>query len=107
MAETHGTDAWSGLLADAREALANLRADDLELLAFRAEKMLEPPVKAEPPSHEGGGLAGRKLAKLEKEHRLLGDLLRATDDNLQVLHRLRGCIRGHASSRGVNARWVR
>lgn len=66
----------AGLLAETRAALAYLRADELEALATRAEELLASCSKLNPHS-----------ATLPREHRLLGDLLAATGENLRVLRR--------------------
>ena len=79
-----------GLLAETRAALANLRADDLEDLAARAEAILSTSSPSVP-----------NPAAL-REHRLLGDLLDATGENLRVLRRLRNL----ASTEG-SSRWAR
>jgi len=50
-----------------------------------------------PPDWSCGGRNGAsraERAKVAREHRLLGDLLRATDKNLQVLRRLEGRLHG-------------
>jgi hypothetical protein len=77
-------EAWEELLAATRQALSTLRAEELEELASRAEKMLE---ETAPTTTAQAGL--------KAEQRLLGDLLSATDRNLQVLRRL--CARKNAS----------
>jgi hypothetical protein len=99
MAEMTGTDGWRGLIAETRQALAALRVDELEALAARAEAMLaECGVASTVEAEERAGLAA--------EHRLLGDLLRATDGNLAVLRRL-GFGAGAGGRAEGGRRWVR
>ena len=93
-----GGEALVDLLAATREALATLRADELEALAARAEAMLERSRTA----GAGGALPERVRAGAAAEHRRLGDLLMASDRNLQVLRRL---YRRDAG--GETLRWVR
>jgi hypothetical protein len=77
----------AGLLAETRAALAHLRVDELEELAIRAEAMLA--------TFHGPTLNPVAL----REHRLLGDLLNATSENLRVLRRTCGSAEG-------NSRWA-
>jgi hypothetical protein len=116
MAEMAGKDSWSGLLEETRQALATLRAEDLEELAARAERMFDAAAGLESRRRQGPGIRGVERAKVAREHRLLGDLLLATDKNLQVLRRLDGRLhdgrlhegRLHERARagGGNERWV-
>lgn len=92
-----GPSEWSVLLRQTRFALSTLRADELEDLAVRAERMLKLPSECSN-RHEIGD-----SANASHEHRLLGDLLAATDSNLQVLRRLRS--RSHAPGAGLP--WAR
>ena len=94
-----GTDAWCGLIAETRQALAHLRVEDLEMLAEQAEAML-----AECGGVDGIGaqIDGEDRAGLAAGHRLLGDLLRATDANLELLRRLRSGVRAEGGRQ-----WVR
>lgn len=90
MAERPGTDGWSGLLAETRQALAGLRAEELEELAARAECMWmavagEDWIRQRIPRPQA-----QETVRLARQHRLLGDLLAATERNLKVLRRLRG-----------------
>jgi hypothetical protein len=89
-------EAWEELLAATRQALSALRAEDLEELAERAEKMLE---ETEPRTTAQAGL--------KAEQRLLGDLLSATDRNMQVLRRV--CARKSANLEAEDGHraWVR
>jgi hypothetical protein len=122
VAEMARTDAWSGLLEETRRALSTLRAEDLEELARRAQTMFQqaeekqarqqgPPLSSpgiSPPGNSTSGVSPRGIspdewAKLSAEHRLLGDLLQATEKNLRVLRRLRDRSR---SGEG-NTPWVR
>ena len=79
----HGTDAWEELLTATRHALSILHAEELEGLATHAETMFE-----------GAAPRGTERDRLRKGHSLLGDLLSATDQNLQVLRRV--CARKSA-----------
>jgi hypothetical protein len=112
VAEMARTDAWSGLLEETRRALSTLRAEDLEELARRAQTMFQeaegqqsrqqgPPLT--PPGISPRGLSADEWTKLSAEHRLLGDLLQATEKNLRVLRRLRD----RARSGEGNTPWVR
>ena len=69
-------EAWLGLIEETRDALATLRADDLQLLAERAEAM-ENAMSSQLPASRALRVAGRSL----------GDLLEETDRNLAVLRR--------------------
>ncbi len=80
---------WIGLLDETREALAHLRTEDLEALAERAQQALDTNLGVLPRDH-------RELAA---RHRLLGEVIAATGQNLNVLRRLRG-VDG-------SQRWVR
>ena len=98
------TGSWSGLIEETRHALATLRADDLEALAARAQAM------SEAAGGRGPVLHGVERAKAARQHRLLGDLLQATEGNLEVLRRLCGVasdrMRGRMRAGGVEQRWV-
>lgn len=104
MAETTGKESWSGLLEETRQALATLRAEDLEELSARAARMYDAATGLEP--RRRPGIRGAERAKVAKEHRLLGDLLLATDNNLQVLRRLDGRLHERVRAGGGNERWV-
>jgi hypothetical protein len=106
MAETAGTDSWSGLLEETRQALATLRAEDLAELAARAVRMYDGAAGSEPRRRQRPGIRGAERAKVAREHRLLGDLLLATDKNLQVLRRLDGRLHERVRAGGGNERWV-
>ncbi len=84
-------NAWIGLVEETREALAHLRTDELEALALRANAALE--ATAVPRGDDWRELAAR--------HRVLGDVLQATANNLNVLRRLRG------QEPDGSTRWVR
>jgi hypothetical protein len=92
----NSADAWEELLTATREALATLRAQELEELATQAEKMLE---DGAPPATEPG--------RLKTEHRLLGDLLSATDRNLQVLRRVRARKSASPAAEEGRRAWAR
>jgi hypothetical protein len=95
---------WSGLLAQTRQALATLRAEDLEDLAARADCMLNATVGDDWIRQRIPRPQAAELRDLTRQNRLLGDLLVATDKNLAVLRRLRG---GEREGAGVESRWVR
>ena len=106
VAETVGTDTWSGLLEETRQALSTLLVEDLEELSARAERMFDAAAGLESRRQQGTALRGAERAKVAREHRLLGDLLRATDKNLQVLRRVEGRLHGRERAGEVNERWV-
>ena len=87
--------AWIGLVEETREALANLRTEELEALAVKAQEALA----AGSSSRTGDSDFRVDLRELAAKHRLLGEVLEATDKNLAVLRRLRG--------RDEASRWVR
>ena len=74
-------NAWIGLLDETREALAHLRAEELEALALRAQKALD--------ASSGSVANSGDLRELAARHRILGDVLRETERNILVLRRLR------------------
>lgn len=84
----------ASLLAETRAALAHLRAEELEALAARAEEMLRAC------SSLSTKQLGSQAAALRREHRLLGDVLGVTAENLRVLRRAGGDAEGRT-------RWVR
>jgi hypothetical protein len=88
---------WVALMQETREALAHLRTDELEALALRAHEALDATANNIP--------RGDDLRELAAKHRVLGDVLQATERNLNVLRRLRGQEGFHQS--GGSARWVR
>ena len=100
-----GARSWSGLLAETRQALSTLRVEELEELSIRAKKMFD--LAAGPMPKQGGVLSGSELGKTMREHRLLGDLLLATDENLQVLRRLQCRLHTRRDADEGNARWAR
>jgi len=77
-ADKVGRDALASLIDETRRGLATLRADELEELVQRAQQISVP------------ALRGNDLRELAARHRVLGELLDATADNLQVLRRMRG-----------------
>jgi hypothetical protein len=81
---------WNGLLEQTREALATLRAEDLEELAARADCMLSATVGNDWIRQRIPSPQAQELADLTRQQRLLGKLLLATDRNLAVLRRMRG-----------------
>jgi hypothetical protein len=102
VARRSGTGTWEELLTAASEALATLRAQDLEELAVRAEHKLR---DATPENLSALRRAG--VANLKSEHRLLGDLLVATDGNLQVLRRVYARKSGGPTAREAHRSWAR
>jgi len=108
MAEMAGTMEWRTLLAETRQALSTLRAEDLEELAARAQSMFDASTPGGSAPRQGSPRASAgSRAQLAKEHHLLGDLLLATDRNLKVLRRLRGRLRDPRHTGEVHSRWVR
>jgi hypothetical protein len=97
-----GTDVWEELLTAAREALATLRTQDLEELAVCAENMLRDAAQEGLPA-----LRGAEIASLRSEHGLLGDLLVATDGNLQVLRRVCARKSGSPAAGEAHRPWAR
>ena len=74
--------AWIGLVEETREALAHLRADELEALVSRAQQSID--------SGPHGMPGSADLRELAARHRILGDVLKETERNIAVLRRLRG-----------------
>jgi hypothetical protein len=102
-----GTSEWSELLEQTRQSLSNLRAEDLDELAARAECMLAATVASNSIRQRMPLPREKGLADLVRQHRLLGDLIAATRSNLQVLRRARGGSSCDARHGEVNSRWVR
>jgi hypothetical protein len=102
VARRSGKGTWEELLTAASEALATLRAQDLEELTVRAEHMLR---DATPENLSALRRAG--VANLKSEHRLLGDLLLATDRNLQVLRRVCARKSGSTAAGEAHRTWAR
>ena len=96
---------WSRLLQETRLALTTLRAQDLDDLTARAESMSVATVGQDSIRQRIPNPGPRELLGVTREHRLLSDLLVATDRNLNVLRRLRGYSRTPAGE--ANSRWVR
>lgn len=105
--EMDGTDSWSGLLEETRQALSMLRVEDLGELSTRAQKMFDAAAVIGTRGQRGSGLGGAGMEKMKQEHRLLGDLLLATDKNLQVLRRLQCRLHSRVDAGEGNVRWVR
>lgn len=105
--ERAGAGDWSGLLAQTRQALATLRAEDLEELAARADCMLSATVGDDLIRQRIPRPQAQELLDLTRQNRLLGDLLLATDRNLAVLRRLRGDDCGRTGPGKVRSRWAR
>jgi hypothetical protein len=102
-----GTNEWSMLLAETRHALETLSAEDLEELAARAECMLAATLGLDTVRQYLPRPQGTDLIAMTQQQRLLGDLLRATDQNLAVLHRLHNRAGDRHRAGEVNSRWVR
>ena len=83
-------NAWIGLVEETREALAHLRADQLEALVTRVQQEFEGGFEGAPRSAD--------LRELAARHRILGDILKETERNIAVLRRLHG--------RDSEGRWV-
>lgn len=101
-ASVFGKDVWSELLRAADGALATLDANELEELARRTEALVARVTDVSLTGCE----ARESLAQLRiavPDHRRLGNLLLATNDNLQVLRRLY-CQR---VGEGVESPWER
>jgi len=91
----------ASLLAATRAALAHLRIEELESLAAKAEKMLSFALSEQPLSHISPRCGAPAFnTGIMSEHRMLGDLLGATGENLRVLRRAGGDAEG-------SARWAR
>jgi hypothetical protein len=103
--ERAGAGDWNELLEQTRRALATLRAEDLEELAARADCMLSATVGDEWIRQRIPRPRTQELVDLTRQHRLLGDLLLATDRNLTVLRRLRE--RADEQSSRMRPRWER
>jgi hypothetical protein len=101
------TDSWAGLIEETRQALSNLRADDLEDLVVRAQEMFGASVVLKSQQKHEPELCSAELVKVVEEHRLLGDLLIATDKNLAVVRRLQGRSRDRTYADEGHPRWVR
>lgn len=100
--ESAEIDVWTELLAATRDALANLRADDLEDLAKQAERLVEASF-VQTSQASSKPTFSPQLSAAVRERRLLGELLHVTNSNLKVLRRL------HCPAVGgeVNSQWVR
>jgi hypothetical protein len=107
MPQQSGKNEWSLLLAEARQALSTLRADELTELAARADCMLEATLGIDSIRQRMPTPQGQHLEELTREHRRLGDLLAATHRNLKVLRGVRTDGRGCARTGEEDSRWVR
>jgi hypothetical protein len=106
MAQNPEATEWSGLLEATRLALSTLHLEDLEKLAARADQMLNAAAVRDSVTPAGPGLDQGERRKVLQEHRLLGNLLAATDRNLDILRRLHGGPDQSSSGR-LDSRWVR
>ncbi len=92
-------DAWVEMIEETRQALAELREEDLEELALRAERAFE--IAEDAGAFRGIGEAAQSgdpvnagirstgsLRELAASHRMLGEVLDATASNIGVLRRL-------------------
>jgi hypothetical protein len=100
---------WIGLAEQTRQALANLRADELEQLAARAQRMLDASGRDEArgrgeSDRRGAAAGGTARVGMLRQHRLLRDLLLATEKNMDVLRRVRS---GGARARETSSPWAR
>lgn len=107
MTARNEVNGWSDLIATTRDALATLRAEDLEQLASRATILLDGALGYELMRRGTLSFSETELIEVTTEHRLLGALLAATDRNIQVLRRLRCSAGCDSSGLEVNSRWVR
>ncbi len=105
--ERAGRNGWGELLAQTRQALATLRAEDLEELAARADCMLSATVGHDWIRQRIPIPQEQELLDLTRQNRLLGDLLHATDRNLAVLRQQRGDKYERSLAGKVNSRWAR
>ena len=96
------TGVLDDLLQTTKDALANLRADQLEELAQRAESLAEGPIAGSQADCAAPG-SSTQLRTTTLNHQRLGNLLRATRSNLQVMRKLSGSNAGEE----VNSRWER
>jgi hypothetical protein len=106
MEDNSGAREWCGLLQETRRALSTLRAEDLEELAARAERIFEMNPCLEPTKRAGSEVLRSDMASLTRERHLLGDLMLATHRNRRVLQRLHRGASGHPGTEGVEQRWV-
>jgi hypothetical protein len=102
-----GKGDWSALLARTRQALANFRAEELEQLAARAEGMLAAERAVKLQGRGRPAERGTKRAGLAQEHHLLGELLLATDRNIEVVRRLLVRFAGRDCGGEGRSRWAR
>lgn len=104
--EIAGTMEWGRLIEEARMALSTLRAGDLEELAGRAERMFGESVRG---TQRRGKpkLFGANLSCVTAQHRLLGNLLIATQKNLEVLRRMHTEARDERLAERGNLPWAR
>jgi len=107
MDASSGTNEWNVLLAETRHALETLCAEDLEELASRAECMLAATLGFDMIRQHLSRPQGPDLIAMTKQQCLLGDLLRATNQNLAVLQRLRNRAGARPRTGEVNSRWAR
>jgi hypothetical protein len=94
------TDVWVEMIEETRQALAELREEDLESLALRAERAFEiaedagqsrgPREAMQSGDPVNAGIrSAESLHELAARHRMLGEVLEATAGNIAVLRRLR------------------
>ena len=76
----------ASLLAEAREAVACLRADELEVLVLRCEALARAQEKGKRSLGRGGEI---ESGKVRRELALFEEAIESTRENLNVL--LRGC----------------
>jgi hypothetical protein len=101
------SDSWSGLLEETRQALSRLRAEDLQELAARAQAMFAANLERESAGQAQAKPSAEELVEVAREHRLLGDLLLATEKNLAIMRRLQGRLSDRTYDGEVNRRWAR
>jgi hypothetical protein len=107
MDEHYGPREWSALLEQTRQALSMLRAEDLEVLAARAETMFAAHPALDSPRPRDLEPSPSDRTKLTRERRLLRDLILATDQNRKILRRLHRTAPGRMKAEEGDQRWVR
>jgi len=100
-------NAWSALLEETRQALSTLHVEELEELAGRAECLLRATQDADAVRQRLPLPERKQMAGIARQHRLLGELLHATERNMAVLRPLRDRVGGRHPAGEGNLRWVR
>lgn len=100
-----GVNEWVVLIGDTRLALSKLYAEDIEELGARAECMLSATFAHDSIRQRIARPRDNQLLNLTREHRLLHELLVATESNIRVLRRTCGNCRATVGEAG--SRWER